>query len=176
VRSLDPATPAGAVLLNRAARSLRGAGYAAFDGTAPDQPAHAAVAAVYAHVTAPLRRLADRFANEVLLALDAGRPVPAWARDALPDLPAVMTAASRRQAEIERAAVDGAEALVLAGREGEEFDATVITTGKGGSTLQLCDPAVVGSLAGGTAEPGDRIRVRLTEADPLRRTVAFAPA
>jgi len=37
----------------------------------------------YAHVTAPLRRLADRYATECALAAFAGEPVPAWVRDRL---------------------------------------------------------------------------------------------
>ena len=38
----------------------------------PSVPIHAGVAAPYAHVTAPLRRLADRYANEIVLAHCAG--------------------------------------------------------------------------------------------------------
>ena len=43
-------------------------------------PGHGAVAAPYAHVTAPLRRLADRYAAEVCLSLTAAREVPEWVR------------------------------------------------------------------------------------------------
>ena len=50
----------------------------------PAAPLHAAIAAPYAHTTAPLRRLVDRFVGETCLALCAGEPVPAWVRDALP--------------------------------------------------------------------------------------------
>ena len=60
---------------------LRGAGYAAFDGQLPDQTEHAALASSYAHVTAPLRRLVDRYGLETCAALCAGEPVPEWVRD-----------------------------------------------------------------------------------------------
>ncbi|MCB1027502.1 MAG: RNB domain-containing ribonuclease, partial [Microthrixaceae bacterium] len=60
VRSLDPFTPVGAALMLTATKGLRGSGYAAFDGEVPDLTTHSAVAAPYAHVTAPLRRLGDR--------------------------------------------------------------------------------------------------------------------
>ena len=98
VRSLDPATPVGAALLVQAARALRGAGYAGFTGgVLPDQPAHAAVAAPYAHVTAPLRRLCDRAANEVVLALLGGAAVPDWATSELTVLPELMAEARNRE-------------------------------------------------------------------------------
>jgi hypothetical protein len=46
-----------------AASLLRGAGYTVFDGAPPLQRLHAGIGAPYAHVTAPLRRLVDRYAN-----------------------------------------------------------------------------------------------------------------
>ena len=73
VRGLDPARPVARGLSRRAARLFRGAGYAGSPATAR-RPEHAAIAAPYAHVTAPLRRLGDRFANELALAGPAGRP------------------------------------------------------------------------------------------------------
>ncbi len=58
--------------------AVPGASYEAFGGTGqepgvPDDAAHAAIGAEYAHVTAPLRRLVDRYGTEVCLALCAGR-------------------------------------------------------------------------------------------------------
>ena len=86
VRALDPANPRHAALSQQAARGLRGAGYGlAGPDVAPKLLRHAAVAAHYAHVTAPLRRLADRFANEVVLSLCGGVDVPEWALAALPE-------------------------------------------------------------------------------------------
>lgn len=72
ISELDPAVGAHAALLTLATRLLRGAGYTAFDSRAPDQPLHSAVAAPYAHCTAPLRRLADRHVSEVCLAINGG--------------------------------------------------------------------------------------------------------
>ena len=73
VRSLDPAVPAHAAMLNACTELFRGAGYAAFDGELPEHTRHAALAIDYAHVTAPLRRLVDRFAGEICVALCADR-------------------------------------------------------------------------------------------------------
>ncbi|HKT03875.1 MAG TPA: RNB domain-containing ribonuclease, partial [Rugosimonospora sp.] len=67
IATINPADPRGAAFLEHAAELMRGAGYTAFDGVPPAQPEQAAVAAPYAHVTAPLRRLADRYATEVCL-------------------------------------------------------------------------------------------------------------
>ncbi|MDN5763733.1 MAG: transaldolase, partial [Microlunatus sp.] len=50
---------------------------------------HSALAAQYTHVTAPLRRLVDRYTGETCVALCAGKPVPQWVLDALPGLPAI---------------------------------------------------------------------------------------
>ncbi len=176
VRGLDPDTTIGAVLLHRAARSLRGAGYTSFDGDVPPDPRHSAVASTYAHVTAPLRRLADRFANEVALALGGGTAVPPWARDALPSLPAAMAAAGRHERDLERAIVDTVEALLLQPHVGETFAGTVLSIEKGHSTVQLADPAVTADLEGVDVDPGKALTVRLVEADPAARRVRFTPA
>jgi exoribonuclease R len=159
----------------QAARVLRGAEYTAFDGEPPRDPAHFAVAAPYAHVTAPLRRLADRYATEVVLALFAGAPVPGWAREALPRLPEAMAAAGRRASAVDRAIVDRMEALALASRIGEVFRAVVTNVDERGAVLQLRDPAVLARLDG-EAELGAEIDARLTEADPVTRRVRFALA
>ena len=170
VSALDPAVPAQAAMLNLAATLLRGAGYTAFDGAPPARREHSAVASEYAHVTAPLRRLADRFANEVVLALHDGREVPGWCRAALPSLPDLMVSADRRSRELEREVLDYVEAVMLRPRVGETFDAVVVGEG----VVQLADPAVRARLVG-EAPLGRALRVRLTEADPAARKVRFAP-
>ena len=173
VSGLDPTDGRAAALLALVPRLLRGAGYTAFDGTAPEQPLHSAVAAVYAHCTAPLRRLADRFVSEVCVALAAGTPVPDWTRQALPALPALMAAADHRAHALERAVDDLAEALVLAPCVGRDFPATVVEAGPKGGEVQLEAPAVRAPCAGADLPLGERITVRLTAADPRRRRVGF---
>jgi exoribonuclease R len=170
---LDPSDGRAAAVLDLAPRLLRGAAYTAFDGTLPDHVQHSAVAAPYAHCTAPLRRLADRFVSEVCLALCAGEPVPAWARTALPELPELMAAADRRAHALDRASVDLAEALVLQGRVGEEVEATVVDAEDGKGNVQLADPAVRAPVRGTHLPVGEVIRVRLAEADPATRRVRF---
>jgi exoribonuclease R len=176
VSALDPADPGSAALLVLATRLLRGAGYTAFDGAPPEQRLHSGVALPYAHCTAPLRRLADRHVGEVCLAVAAGQDVPDWARSALPRLPELMTAATRRAAALERAVVDLAEAVVLAPRVGERFDAVVVEANSKGGVVQLRDPAVRARCEGADLPLGERLQVELVTADPTTRTVLFRPS
>jgi exoribonuclease R len=175
ISALDPAVPEAAALLTYAGRLLRGAGYTAFDGTPPEQPLHSAVAAPYAHCTAPLRRLADRYAGEICLALSAGQEPPAWARAALAALPATMAGAARKAQELERAVVDLAEAVVLAPRLHETFDAVVVESGDTRGVVQLREPAVRARCQAARLPLGHEVRVRLTEVDLAARRVVFVP-
>jgi exoribonuclease R len=183
--SVDPATPRGAAFVDQAAELMRGAGYTALDGAPPAETGHGAVGAPYAHVTAPLRRLADRYATEVCLSLFDNRDVPEWVRVALPQLPDVMGRSGRQASAAERGAIDLAEAVLMANRVGEEFDATVLDVdgrsrpeGKDRperpptGTVALDEPPVRGRCEG-TLRLGERVRVRLVKADPARRTVLF---
>ena len=72
----------------------------------------------YAHVTAPLRRLVDRFGTELCLAVTAGAEVPEWLRAALPTLPETMAASDAVANAVTRACVDRTEAALLADRVG----------------------------------------------------------
>ena len=176
VASVDPASPRGAAFLDQAAELLRGAGYTAFDGAAPEETGHGGVGAPYAHVTAPLRRLADRYAAEACLALHEGRAVPGWVRDALPRLPKSMSATDRVASAADRGAVALAEAVLLEHRVGEVFDVGVLDVDdrpeKPGGTVALDDPAVVARCRG-DLPLGERIAARLAVADPGTRTVEF---
>ena len=178
VAGVDPGTPRGAAFLDQAAELLRGAAYTPFDGTPPAETGHGGVGAAYAHVTAPLRRLADRYATEVCLALAAGAEVPAWAREALPKLPKAMGDSDRLAGAAGRGAIDLAEAVLLTGRVGESFDVGVVDREEPrgnrppGGTVALDDPAVRARCVG-ELPLGERIRARLTVADPAARRVEF---
>ncbi len=127
IRTLDSNRPEHAAMVVASTRLLRGSGYVAFDGEVPADPQHAALASEYAHVTAPLRRLGDRYALEVCAALCAGTPVPDWVLQALPGLPDTLRDSARRSRAYERAVVDLVEAGVLASRVGEEFDGAIVS-------------------------------------------------
>ncbi|MDF2094188.1 RNB domain-containing ribonuclease [Knoellia sp. 3-2P3] len=176
LRSLDRTNPLHLALVHEATALFRGAGYTPFDGEAPPAPEHAAVAAPYAHVTAPLRRLVDRFGLVVCEALCRGAEVPAWAREALPRLPEAMQASDRVAGAVERACADAVEAAVLVDRVGEVFDAVVVDDrNSSGVLVQLHEPAVV-AMADGRAELGSTVQARLVAADIATSTVRFAVA
>ena len=169
-RGLDPAIPAHAALLDAAAELSHGAGYTAFDGSPPPDPGHFAIAAPYAHATAPLRRVQDRYVSECCLAAYAGTTPPDWVLAALPELPRAMQNGSRRAHAVERGVIDLVEAVLLSGREGESFEAVVIDD----QLVQLRDPPVRAKLDEGCPAPGSQVSVRLDRADPATREVAFA--
>ncbi len=165
---LDGSRPRDAAFLEDAVRLLRGAGYTPFDGGPPERREHGGVGAPYAHVTAPLRRLADRYATEICLALHAGTAVPGWARDALPDLPKAMAAADRKSSELAKACSGAVSVFVLHGREGEEFSATVlqIDRDRDRAVVVLHEPPVRAHCDPDGLTEGSVIRVRLVSADP----------
>lgn len=181
IRSLDAARADHAAMLTASTSLLRGSGYVAFrDGDLPAQPLHSALAGEYAHVTAPLRRLVDRYAGEVCVALTAGTEVPAWVLERLDQVPAEMQASTRRANTYERAVLDLVEAAVLRDRVGSEFAGMVVQVNEKDprqGEVMVTDPAVEGRLRDDEPLPlGTDVRVRLTEADVEKRTVAFALA
>ena len=175
VRSLDPRVADQAALIVQSATLARGAGYLAFTEAPTGDATHAAVAAPYAHVTAPLRRLVDRFANEITLAANAGTPAPDWATTALAELPALMDRSRARERAAERLVVSLAEAAVLAGCVGAQVNGVVVDVGNERATVQLARPAVVANIANTSARVGlgDEVRLRVVAADPPTRTVVL---
>jgi exoribonuclease R len=173
VRGLLPTTRARATFLLQALHVLRGAGYAVITPGEPPR-IHAAVGAPYAHVTAPLRRLADRFVNEVVLAIVGEYAPPAWATDALPALVDVMPGADRHASAVARACVDAVETVVLADQVGSTFPATVVDRHKRGIVVLLADVPVVVTVAGDHRALGDSVTVRLDALDPVKRTLTFS--
>ncbi|HSN07277.1 MAG TPA: RNB domain-containing ribonuclease, partial [Candidatus Angelobacter sp.] len=165
--------------LNLVTVLLRSAGYRqvvrSVGDEEPDLMRHAAVASAYAHVTAPLRRLVDRYATECCLAIAAGAPVPQWALDALPVLPEEMRAADQRARALDRACVDLVESVLLEPHVGKEYPAVVVDQRKDYDVVQLHWPAVRAHVRGGGLGLGRRVTLRLVQADPARREVAFVP-
>lgn len=179
IRSLDPADPLHIAMMVACTSLLRGAAYVAFDGSVPADAAHWALASEYTHVTAPLRRLVDRYTGEVCVALCAGERVPAWVREALPGLPATMQASGQRAGRFERAVIDLAEALALAPRVGENFEGSIVEVERKDPTrgmAMLQDLAIEGPVVAADAlKAGSALRLRLVEADPQQRKIRFAP-
>ncbi|HEX7752055.1 MAG TPA: RNB domain-containing ribonuclease [Novosphingobium sp.] len=171
-RRLDPQRPTDAAFMLAVRRAGNGASYIAYRPGDP-LPWHAPMAATYAHATAPLRRLQDRYLLEAVLAVANGRPVPDHVSAAFARLPETMRKAEARAGQIERAVIDLAEVALLSGREGDSFAAVVTDLGENGARFQLRDLPVVARTAAHGVVPGARITVRLAEADLARRALRF---
>ena len=178
VRTLDANVPRQAALLAAAAGVMRGSGYTAFDRHAPSHAEHAALASTYAHTTAPLRRLVDRYVGETCIALSEGRKVPGWVATELPELPDVMELADRRASQYEAGIVSAVEAALLEGSVGKTFEAVVIEVDRDGAagSVELRDPAVTARCDGPGLPLGETVTVRCTLADVLKRQVRFGLA
>lgn len=180
VRAIDPTAPRAPAMLRACTTLFRGAGYVAFDAAAgvgaPADAEHAAIAAPYTHVTAPLRRLADRYAAEVCLAVCAGAEVPEWVRAALPGLPERMREGGRAVNSFSAEVLNLVEAGLLAQRVGETFGGTVVATNndRTAGTLVVADPYVEAKVEGPDLPLGEPVAARLVAADPMTRQIRFA--
>lgn len=185
---LDPHDAAALALHAAATKLLRGARYIAFDGAAPSDTWHAGVAATYAHATAPLRRLVDRYANDCCVAVTAGQwvslaepaplspaPIPPEVREGLDALPGIMQRSAKLASDVDNAAINLGEAVALEHRVGELFEATLLRPrdGKHDAEIFVLDPPVIAQCAG-DVPAGERVAVRLTLANPATRKVRFA--
>ena len=174
-----PGKPAEAAMITACARLLRGSGYVAFDGEMPADPIHAALASEYAHVTAPLRRLGDRYAGEICVALCAGTDVPDWVLARLPRAPrgdegrrpSCRPVRSRWCSTWSRPACSTTRVgETLRGRR----DRRRRQGRRPGARSPIQEPAVEARVTSTHAVPlGTEVEVRLTQADVASRSVVF---
>jgi exoribonuclease R len=170
LRADDPKQAAAMLAIRRAGH---GASYAPYQEGV--KPWHAAVAATYAQATAPLRRLADRYVVRAALAVANGEAVPGAVSAAFEKLPHVMARAESQSGRIDRAVIDLAEAVLLAGREGEVFAGTVVDVDDRGARVQFNDYPVVVRVAAPGVVPGEPLDVELDAVDVAKRTTHFVP-
>jgi len=188
LRALDVTDPRQLALMHAAAPLFRGAGYTAFDGEVPDAVVQSAIGAPYAHTTAPLRRLVDRFVLVTCASLCAREDVPDWVRRALPQLNALMASSNLTASRLESGAMDAVQAALLSHRIGEAFSAVVLQgsppeadeigvasgtqSPRSSGTVQVIAPPV-GAKCYGELVAGERVIVILVEADIPRRRLRF---
>ncbi|MFC5337854.1 RNB domain-containing ribonuclease [Leucobacter denitrificans] len=162
-------------VLHAAASLFRGADYAVFgvpgeDGALiapPASPNQAAIAAPYAHVTAPLRRLVDRWTLVICEALCAGAETPDWVTQSLADIPSLMRSSSSLAGRLNSAIIDRVEAALLRDRVGEVFSATVLQARESSARVLVEDPPVTANAEFAGVVAGQLISVRVTRADVL---------
>lgn len=172
-RTLDAADPKQAAFMLAIRKAGNGASYVPYHEG--EKPWHAAMAATYAHATAPLRRLADRYVVRATLAIANGEAVPQAVTDAFERLPKVMARADATSGRVSRAVIDLAEAVMLDGRENDTYQAIVTDVGQRGAQVQLCSLPVVATVDADGAQPGDKIKLKLMRADPEERRIEFEP-
>lgn len=177
IRSLDARLPQHAAMLAEATSLFFGAGYQVLQiGEEPHQ--HSALATLYAHCTAPLRRLVDRFTGEICLSVSAGEDVPGWVVESLPSLPDIMTRADSIAGGYEAECVNLIEAALLSHRVGDNFTGVVVEVDhdRPRGDVQIRDPAVHARIESDRLELGQEIQIRLVKASVPDRQVVFEKA
>lgn len=167
-RRLDPNNMVHQRFLLDVRRAGGRASYAAFSESRT--PWHSAVAASYAHATAPMRRLADRYVLDLAFLAANDYPIPSALSQKISELPAAMAAGESRAANVDRAVIDLLEAVSLQHRIGEVLEAEVVDAETG--VVQTFDAAIRSRATKlVNARNGDLVRVRIDEADPTKRKV-----
>ena len=173
VADLDQSSPKHMAFLDHAMSLLRGATYVTLGERSVAEPMHAGVGAPYAHVTAPLRRLVDRYTSTLCMLLARGADIPDWLRAALPTLPSAMAKGEQHASNVDRAVVDMTEAWLLRDRIGEHFEAIPLDTDDDRTKIAILEPAIRASAHGTGFVIGQPATVQLTEADVTARLVRF---
>lgn len=171
---LDPARPRQMAVFDAAAALVRGSAYLGFrDGAPGGDIGHGGVAAPYAHVTAPLRRLGDRFTLAACVAIAAGAEIPEWVATAVEDVADVMTQTSHRAGQVEARCLNAAEAWVMGERIGDRFEAVVVDDRGSGVDVWIEDPSIVACAGGIRAKSGQVITVEVDDVDVSRGIIRF---
>lgn len=174
IRGLDPRHPRADVLVWQARRVSGAAAYVASEGTPPKNAEHGALAFVYAHCTAPLRRLADRYVLDLLADFTSGKALVRSHVDSLLALPEAMHTAQRKAARLERRVVDIAEAWTLRERVGAVFSATAVGTRGDSVELQIEEPPIRATVgASAPVQLGAEVGVKLVGVDVPEGRVHF---
>lgn len=168
---VDPDTPRGMAVMREAKKLLRASGYADLSHAEPE--VHAGIGGYYSHVTAPLRRLIDRYATEVCLAICGGTEVPTWVTDGAPEVLQTMARTSQLANLVDKAALNLTEATVLAPWVGHNFDGLVLKRAPDRSRIFITHPPVLAPSIGAPQEGTEGV-FSLVRADPEAREVEFA--
>ena len=168
---VDADTPRGMAVMREAQKLLRGSGYV--DLSEKQAEVHAGIGGFYSHVTAPLRRLIDRYATEVCLAICAGEDVPEWVERDAPRVIKTMGRSSQLANTVEKACLHLTEATVLEPWVGHNFDGVTLKSGDDAARVFIVDPPVLAPSAG-APEEGEETKFSLVRADPAAREVGFA--
>ncbi|WP_293951416.1 RNB domain-containing ribonuclease [uncultured Corynebacterium sp.] len=173
LQTIDPNVPTGMAVQREAQKLLRGSGYMSIEAVDPE--VHNGVGGYYSHVTAPLRRLVDRFATEYCLAIAGGYEVPDWVKTVQDEVLESMKRTSALAGQVDNACLDLTEATVLRPWVGQNFNGVALSSDEEKATARLfiMDPPVF-ARGLGAPKAGTRQEFTLITADPVNRAVQFA--
>ena len=155
-----------------------GSGEYVVDPPGAEPPGHFGLAVRdYSHSTAPNRRYPDLITQRLIKATLADRPSP-YPIDELERLAAHCTAQEDAANKVERQVRKSAAAIVAQPYVGRTFDAVVTGASPKGTFVRVMNPPLEGMLVAGArgADVGDRMRVRLTNANVDRGYIDFERA
>jgi exoribonuclease R len=129
----------------------------------------------YGHATAPNRRYPDLATQRLVKAALAGVASP-YSNADLVELAAHCTRCEDDAAKVERLVRKAAAALLLEGRQGEQFDGLVTGASDKGTWVRILKPPVEGRVVQGEQgmDVGDRVLVRLVRTDVEQGFIDFA--
>lgn len=131
----------------------------------------------YSHATAPNRRYPDLVNQRLLLAAAAGRPCP-YRPEELQALAVHCTEREDEAQRVERTIRKCIAAAALTPQLGKVFEAFVTGVNENGTWVRMVVPPVEGKLltVPKGLDVGDRLKVKLTVADPWKGYIDFVPA
>lgn len=129
----------------------------------------------YTHSTAPNRRFSDLVTQRLLKAAATGQPAP-YSEEELGRIAARCTDRAQASRSVERLMRKVAAAILLSKRIGEVFDGIITGVTPKGTFARLLAVPAEGMIVHGApgADVGDKVRLRLTGADPARGFIDFA--
>jgi exoribonuclease II len=163
--------------LSLAVIKLMGPGEYVLERPGQPSPGHFGLAVQdYTHSTAPNRRFADVVTQRLIKAV-FGRQKSPYSDQDLEAIATNCTVKEDAARKVERAMSKRIAAVSMSSRIGQVFDAIVTGAGPKGTFVRVLKPHVEGMLMHGQgADVGDKLRVKLTCADPQRGFIDFVRA
>jgi VacB/RNase II family 3'-5' exoribonuclease len=172
------AAPDGYADLSLTIIRLLGSGEYVVDPPGAEPPGHFGLAVRdYTHSTAPNRRYPDLVTQRLIKSALAGHEPPYTIAE-LGQIAAQCTRQEDAANKVERQVRKSAEAMTVASRVGERFDAIVTGASSKGTFVRVAAPPIEGKLVKGERglDVGERIRVLLSAVDIDRGFIDFQRA
>jgi VacB/RNase II family 3'-5' exoribonuclease len=164
--------------LSLAILKLMGPGEYVLARAGGDAPGHFGLAAHdYTHSTAPNRRFADLVTQRLIKALGAHQPAP-YTDEELDAIARDCTTKEDAARKVQRNMLKRMAAVAMQNRIGQTFAGVVTGASQKGVYVRVTNPPVEGRVMLGEEglDVGDRVRVSLLSADPVRGFIDFARA